>query len=138
SRARTFAERLDVPLAIVDKRRPKANVSEIMNIIGDVQGRNVLIVDDMIDTAGTLCNAAAAVKERGAKSVVACATHAVLSGPAIARIENSVLDEVIVLDTICLPREKQIARIKTLTVAPVLAEAIARIYSDKPVSSLFV
>ncbi|MEG2499768.1 MAG: ribose-phosphate pyrophosphokinase [Oscillospiraceae bacterium] len=138
TRARTFAERLDVPLAIVDKRRPKANVSEIVNIIGNVEGRDVLIVDDMIDTAGTLCNAAATVKERGAKSVIACATHGVLSGPALERISASALDEVVILDTICLPDEKRIDKIKILTVAPVLAEAVARIYSDKPISSLFV
>lgn len=137
-RARTFAERLDVPLAIVDKRRPRAGVSEVMNIIGDINGKDVIIVDDMIDTAGTLCNAAEAIKERGAKSVSACATHAVLSGPAIERIQNSVLEEVVLLDTILLPEEKRIEKIKVLSVAPVLAEAIARIYSDKPVSTLFV
>ena len=137
-RARTFAERLDVPLAIVDKRRPRAGVSEVMNIIGDINGTDVIIVDDMIDTAGTLCNAAEAIKERGAKSVSACATHAVLSGPAIERIQNSVLEEVVLLDTILLPEEKRIEKIKVLSVAPVLAEAIARIYSDKPVSTLFV
>ncbi|MDD3429816.1 MAG: ribose-phosphate pyrophosphokinase [Oscillospiraceae bacterium] len=138
NRARQFAERLDMPLAIVDKRRPKANVSEIMNIIGEVDGKHVIIVDDMIDTAGTLCNAAKAIKERGAKSVCACATHAVLSGPALERITDSVLEEVLVLDTIKLPAEKQIPKIKQLSVAPVFAEAIARIYSDKPISSLFV
>lgn len=137
-RARTFAERLDVPLAIVDKRRPKANESQIMNIIGEVEGRDVLIVDDMIDTAGTLCNAAAAIRERGARTVSACATHAVLSGPAVERLSQSVLEEVVVLDTIALPEEKRIEKIKVLSVAPVLAEAVARIYSDKPVSTLFV
>ena len=138
TRARGFAERLDLPLAIVDKRRPKANVSEVMNIIGSVQDKDVIILDDMIDTAGTLCNAAKAIKERGARSVTACATHGVLSGPAIERIQNSVLDEVVLLDTILLPEEKKIDKIKTLSVAPVFAEAIARIYSDKPVSTLFV
>ena len=138
ARARAFAERLDVPLAIVDKRRPRANVSEVMNIIGEVEGRDVVIVDDMIDTAGTLCNAAGAIKARGAKSVMACATHGVLSGPAIGRIRDSALDEVVLLDTIALPPEKQIEKIKVLSVAPVLAEAVARIYSDKPVSTLFV
>ena len=138
ARARAFAERLDVPLAIVDKRRPRANVSEVMNIIGEVEGRDVVIVDDMIDTAGTLCNAAGAIKARGAKSVTACATHGVLSGPAIGRIRDSALDEVVLLDTIALPPEKQIEKIKVLSVAPVLAEAVARIYSDKPVSTLFV
>ncbi|MEG0339563.1 MAG: ribose-phosphate pyrophosphokinase [Oscillospiraceae bacterium] len=138
SRNRAFAERLNVPLAIVDKRRPKPNESEIMNIIGEVQGKNVLIVDDMIDTAGTLCHAAEAVKARGAKTVTACATHAVLSGPAIERIRKSALDEVVLLDTIPLPECKKIAKIKVLSVASVLAEAVARIYSDKPVSTLFV
>ena len=138
ARARAFAERLDVPLAIVDKRRPRANVSEVMNIIGEVEGRDVVIVDDMIDTAGTLCNAAGAIQARGAKSVTACATHGVLSGPAIGRIRDSALDEVVLLDTIALPPEKQIEKIKVLSVAPVLAEAVARIYSDKPVSTLFV
>ncbi len=109
-----------------------------MNIIGEVEGRDVVIVDDMIDTAGTLCNAAGAIKARGAKSVTACATHGVLSGPAIGRIRDSALDEVVLLDTIALPPEKQIEKIKVLSVAPVLAEAVARIYSDKPVSTLFV
>ena len=109
-----------------------------MNIIGEVEGRDVVIVDDMIDTAGTLCNAAGAIKTRGAKSVTACATHGVLSGPAIGRIRDSALDEVVLLDTIALPPEKQIEKIKVLSVAPVLAEAVARIYSDKPVSTLFV
>lgn len=138
TRARTFAERLGLPLAIVDKRRPKANVSEVMNIIGDIKNKDVIILDDMIDTAGTLCGAAKAILEKGARSVCACATHAVLSGPAIDRIKDSVLDEVVLLDTIKLDSEKRIDKIKTLTVAPVLAEAIARIYSDKPVSTLFV
>ena len=109
-----------------------------MNIIGEVEGRDVVIVDDMIDTAGTLCNAAGAIKARGAKSVTACAPHGVLSGPAIGRIRDSALDEVVLLDTIALPPEKQIEKIKVLSVAPVLAEAVARIYSDKPVSTLFV
>lgn len=138
ARARQYAERLDVPLAIVDKRRPKANVSEIMNIIGEIEGRDVIIVDDMIDTAGTLCNAAKAIKERGAKTVCACATHAVLSGPAVQRLQESVLDEVVLLDTIRLPEEKRIDKFKVISVAPVLAEAVARIYADKPVSTLFV
>lgn len=136
-RARTFAERLGLPLAIVDKRRPRANVSEVMNIIGEVDGKDVIILDDMIDTAGTLCNAARAIKERGARSVVAGATHAVLSGPAIERLKDSVLDEIVLLDTIRLPEEKKFEKIRTLSVAPVFAEAIARIYSDKPVSTLF-
>ena len=138
SRARAMATKINAPLAIVDKRRPKANVMEVMNIVGDVKDKTCLIVDDMIDTAGTLCNAAGAIKARGAKSVTACATHGVLSGPAIGRIRDSALDEVVLLDTIALPPEKQIEKIKVLSVAPVLAEAVARIYSDKPVSTLFV
>ncbi len=139
NRARKFAERLELPLAIVDKRRSRANVSEVMNVIGDVAGRDVLILDDIIDTAGTLCNAAAAIKERGARSVAACATHGVLSGPAIERICESVIDEVVLLDTINIAEKaEQCNKIKVLTVAPVFAEAIARIYSDKPISSLFV
>lgn len=138
TRNRAFAERLDVPLAIVDKRRPKPNESEVMNIIGEVKGKNVLIVDDMIDTAGTLCHAAEAVKQRGAISVTACATHAILSGPAIERISKSALDEVVVLDTIPLPEAKRIAKIKQLSVAAMLAEAVARVYAEKPVSTLFV
>ncbi len=137
ARTRAFAERLDVPLAIVDKRRPKPNASEIMNIIGDIEGKNVIIVDDMIDTAGTLCNAACAVMERGAKSVTACATHAVLSGPAMERIQSSPLSEVVVLDTIAIPQERKIDKIKVMSCASVMAQAVERIYSDKPVSILF-
>ncbi len=139
TRARNFASRLDVPLAIVDKRRQRANVCEVMNIIGNVEGKRVILVDDMIDTAGTLCNAAKAIIEvGGAKEVTACATHGVLSGPAIERIQNSVLKEVVLLDTIALPEEKKIDKITQLKVGPVFAEAIERIYEDKPVSPLFV
>ena len=137
NRARGFAQRIDAPLVIVDKRRPKPNASEVMNIIGAIEGKDVLIVDDMIDTAGTLVNAANAVMERGAKSVSCCATHAVLSGPAIERLEGSCLREVVVLDTIHIPKEKRIKRMKVLSCSSVLAEAVARIYSDKPVSTLF-
>lgn len=138
TRARTFAERIGCPLAIVDKRRPKANVSEVMNIIGDVSGKKVILVDDMIDTAGTLCNSAGAILEKGgATEVVACATHGVLSGPAIDRIQNGPMKEVVLLDTIPLPGEKQIDKITVLPVAPLFAEAIDRIYGDKPVSPMF-
>ena len=137
NRARKIANRLDVPIAIIDKRRPKPNVSEIMNIIGDIKDKNLLIIDDIIDTAGTLCNAANALKERGAKSVRACATHGVLSGPAIQRIEESALEEIILLDTIQLPEEKQIDKIKTITATELFAEAIERIYKDVSVSTLF-
>ncbi len=139
TRSRKFAERLDAPLAIIDKRRPKANVSEVLNIIGDVAGKRVIIVDDMIDTAGTLCNAASAMMEKGgAREVYACATHGVLSGPALDRIEQSVIKELVLLDTIPMPKDAERARIKMLPIAPVFAEAIGRIYEDKPVSPLFV
>ena len=138
TRARNFAQRFDAPLAIVDKRRQKANVCEVMNIIGDVKDKRVILVDDMIDTAGTLCNAAKAIIEiGGAKEVYACATHGVLSGPAIERIQASPIKELVLLDTIVLPKEKQIDKIVTLPVAPVFAQAIQRIYADKPVSTLF-
>ena len=137
TRARNFATRLDVPIAIVDKRRPKANVCEVMNIIGDIKDKTCIIVDDMVDTAGTLCNGAKALKERGAKEVYACATHGVLSGPAIERISESVIDELVILDTICQPEEKKIAKIKSLSVADVFAEAIKRIYDDTSISEIF-
>lgn len=138
NRARKVAERLNCPMAIIDKRRPKANVMEVMNIIGNVEGKKCLLVDDMIDTAGTLCNAANALVEiGGATEVIACATHGVLSGPAIERIEKSALKEVVILDTIPLP-ENSGTKITQLPVAPVFAEAIERIYQDKPVSPLFV
>ena len=137
TRARNFAERIGCPLAIVDKRRPKANECEVMNIIGNVKGKKVILVDDMIDTAGTLCNAAKAIMENGALKVEACATHAVLSGPAIERLKDSPISEVTVLDTIDLPPEKVTPKIKVLPVAPVFAEAIERIYKDKPVSPMY-
>ena len=137
TRARKFADRLDVPLAIVDKRRPKANVCEVMNIIGDIKDKKIILVDDMIDTAGTLCNGVAALKERGAKEVYACATHGVLSGPAIERIQNSVIDELIILDTIDIPPEKRIDKIKVLSVAKAFAEVIERIHDNVSVSTLF-
>ncbi len=137
TRARKFASKIDVPLAIIDKRRPKANVSEVMNIIGDIKDKNVILVDDMIDTAGTIVNGAQALKDRGAKSVYACCSHAVLSGPAIERIQNSVIEELLVLDTVPLTPEKQIDKIKVLSVAPIFAEAIDRIYENVAVSPLF-
>lgn len=138
TRARNFAQRLDTPIAIVDKRRQKANVCEVMNIIGDVKDKNVILVDDMIDTAGTLCNAATALIEKGgAKDVYACATHGVLSGPAIERIEASPIKEVVLLDTVPLSKEKQLDKIITLPVGSVFAEAIERIYEDKPMSTMF-
>ena len=141
NRVRKFAEKLDIPLAIIDKRRPKANVSEVMNIIGDVKGKKCIILDDMVDTAGTLCNAAKALIEvGGAKSVTACATHGPLSGPAIQRIKDSVLEELVLLDTIPVSDEKkeECGKITILPVAPRFAEAIERIYGDRPVSPLFI
>ena len=138
TRARTFATRLGCPLAIVDKRRQKANVSEVMNIIGDVRGKKVILIDDMVDTAGTLCNSAQALIDKGgATEVIACATHGVLSGPAIERLQNSCIKELILLDTIPLPLEKAIPKITLLPVAPLFAEAIERIYEDKPVSTMY-
>lgn len=137
ARARTFAQYLDAPIAIVDKRRPKDNVSEVMNIIGDVRDKNLIILDDMIDTAGTLCNAAEALKKFGAKNIYACCTHPVLSGPAIERIANSDLTEVIVLDTIPLPEDKKIDKIKVLTTAHLFASAIDKIFECESVSVLF-
>ncbi|MFI3116083.1 MAG: ribose-phosphate pyrophosphokinase [Clostridia bacterium] len=138
TRARQFTDRLDCPLAIVDKRRPMANVSEVMNIIGDVAGKKVVLVDDIIDTAGTLVNAANALIEMGgATEIYACATHGVLSGNAIEKIENSIIKEVILLDTIALTDDKKSDKIQQVPIAPVLAEAIARIYEEKEISSLF-
>lgn len=137
TRARNFAQRLDVPIAIIDKRRPKANVSEVMNIIGEIKDKNVILVDDMIDTAGTIVHGATALMERGAKKVYACCTHGVLSGPAIERISSSCIEQLIMLDTIPQPKEKQIDKIKLLSVAPVFGEAIERIYEEVSVSPLF-
>lgn len=136
-RARTFATKLEVPLAIIDKRRPKANISEIMNIIGEVKGKRVILIDDMIDTAGTICNAANALKERGATGVYACCTHGVLSGPAIERIEDSAIEELVVLNTIVIPENKKISKIKEISVAAIFADAIRRIHEDLSVSKLF-
>jgi ribose-phosphate pyrophosphokinase len=138
-RARALAKRLGCDLAIIDKRRPKANVSEVMNIIGEVEGRNCVIMDDMVDTAGTLCKAAEVLKERGAKKVVAYCTHPVLSGPAIDRIANSPLDELVVTDTIPLSAAGQAcSKIRQLTSAPLLAETFKRIVKGDSVISLFV
>ncbi len=138
-RARAFAKRLDAGLAIIDKRREKANVSEVMHIIGEVEGRDALLLDDMIDTAGTLTNAARALKENGARRVFAAATHPVLSGPAVDRIVDSPLEQVVVTDTIPLSaRARESGKIHAVTVAGLLAEAIRRITECGSVSSLFV
>lgn len=137
SRSRKFAEKLEAPLAIIDKRRPKANVCEIMNIIGDVRGKRAILVDDIIDTAGTIVGAANALADIGAKEVYACCTHGVLSGPAIERIKNSPIKELVTLNTIPLRKEKRIDKITVLSVADVFAEAIERIYGDISISTLF-
>lgn len=138
-RARAFAKRLDAGLAIIDKRRSGPNVSQVMHIIGDVAGQTCLIVDDMIDTAGTLCQAAEALKEHGARAVYATATHPVLSGPALERISQSCLEEVVVTNTIPTGDKLEACpKLRTLSVAPLLAEAIRRIHGDESVSSLFV
>ncbi len=138
-RARAFAKRMECPLAIIDKRRTDVNVAEVMHIIGDVEGQHCLIVDDLIDTAGTLVKAAEALLKQGAKSVRACATHAVLSGPAVERIENSEIEEVIVTNSIPLgDHADSCRRIKVLSVAPLLAKAIQSIHEDGSVSTLFV
>ncbi|MEZ5544962.1 MAG: ribose-phosphate diphosphokinase [Lysobacteraceae bacterium] len=140
ARARAIAKRLDdAELAIIDKRRPKANVATVMNIIGDVAGKTCVLVDDIVDTAGTLCAAAAALKDNGAKKVVAYCTHPVLSGPAIANLENSRLDQLIVTDTIPLsPEARACSRIRQLSVAEILAETIRRVAYGESVSSLYV
>ena len=132
-----MAEPLNCPIAIVDKRRPKPNVSEIMNIIGDIEGKNCVLLDDMIDTAGTITNAANAIKEMGAKSVKACATHPVLSGPAIERIEASAIEELVILNTMPVPKEKMLDKIKVLSVGPVFAEALTRIHCNESISKIF-
>ncbi|MCK6534771.1 MAG: ribose-phosphate pyrophosphokinase [Polyangiaceae bacterium] len=138
-RARAYSKRLGASLAIVDKRRERANVSEVMNIIGDVEGKDCIIVDDIIDTAGTLCNAARALMDYGAKSVVACASHGVFSGPAIQRIQESALKEVVVTNSIAPSEEARACdKIKVLSIGRLLGEAIRRIHNSDSVSSLFV
>ncbi|WP_279128403.1 ribose-phosphate diphosphokinase, partial [Helicobacter winghamensis] len=135
ARARYFAKLLGLDIVIVDKRREKANESEVMNVIGSVEGKDVILIDDMIDTAGTMVKAASAFKQKGATSVIALGTHAVFSGPAYDRIANSEIDEVIVTDTI--PLQQSCEKIKILSVAPLFAEVIRRINNDESVNSLF-
>ncbi|PWF99321.1 ribose-phosphate diphosphokinase [Levilactobacillus bambusae] len=137
TRARAMAEFLKTPIAIIDKRRPKANVAEIMNIIGDVKGKRCIMIDDMIDTAGTLTLGSQALIDAGASDVYACATHPVLSGPAIERLENSPLKEIVVTDSIQLPESKKIDKIVQISVAPLIGTAIKRINENKPLSPLF-
>ncbi|MBR2988679.1 MAG: ribose-phosphate diphosphokinase, partial [Clostridia bacterium] len=138
SRARTIATKLDCPLAIVDKRRPKANVMEVMNIVGDVKGKTCLLVDDMIDTAGTITQGAKALVEvGGAKEVYVCCTHAVMSGPAIERMKNSVIKKVYMLNTIELTEEKQLPMFEEISVAPIFATAIKNIFEELPLSNIY-
>ena len=138
TRARKMAEFLHAPIAIVDKRRPKANVAEVMNIIGEVKGKVAVLIDDMIDTAGTITLAAQAIKDAGAEEVYACCTHAVLSGPALERINDSVIKEVVVTDSIEVPEEKTGGKIVQISVDQLMAEAIRRIHENRSVSPLFI
>ena len=137
TRARNVAAKLNCPMAIIDKRRPKANQVEVMNIIGDVKGKKCLMVDDMIDTAGTICQGAAALHANGASEIYACCTHAVLSGPAIERIQNSAITKLVVLDTIPLTEEKKLDKIEVLSVAKLFAVAIENIYFDRKMSDIY-
>ncbi|MCX4384431.1 MAG: ribose-phosphate pyrophosphokinase [Clostridia bacterium] len=137
NRARKVAERLNCQMAIIDKRRPKANVMEVMNIIGNVEGKKCLLVDDMIDTAGTIVQGAQALVDKGATEIYACCTHAVLSGPAIDRLEKSPIKELVMLDTIHLPEEKMLPKMKILTTADIFAAAIENVYLDKPMSKIY-
>lgn len=137
TRARNLAQVLNCPIAIVDKRRPEPNKSEIMNIIGNIEGKNCIILDDMIDTAGTICNAANAIKDMGAKAVYAGATHAVLSGPAIERLDASAIEELVLLNTIQMPEEKVIDKMTFLSVAPLFANAMSLIHKNDSISTLF-
>jgi ribose-phosphate pyrophosphokinase len=137
TRARDLAERIGAPIAIIDKRRPEPNVAEIMNIIGDINGKNVIMIDDIIDTAGTISQGAKALKEWGARDIYICCTHPVLSGPAMKRLEESPAGEILVTNTIHVPQEKVLSKMKILSVAPLLGEAIIRIHEDLSVSKLF-
>ncbi|WML55490.1 ribose-phosphate diphosphokinase [Neobacillus sp. PS3-12] len=137
TRARKMAERLKAPIAIIDKRRPRPNVAEVMNIVGNIEGKIAILIDDIIDTAGTITLAANALVENGAKEVYACCTHPVLSGPAIERIQNSKIKELVITNTINLPEEKRMDKIVELSVAPLIGEAIIRVHEEQSVSTLF-
>ena len=137
TRARKMADRLKAPIAIIDKRRPRPNVAEVMNIIGNIEGKTCILIDDIIDTAGTITLAANALVENGAKEVYACCTHPVLSGPAIERIQNSQIKELAVTNSIALPDEKKIDKITELSVGSLIAEAIIRVHEEESVSTLF-
>ena len=136
-RARSLAKWLHSPLAIIDKRRAKANVSEVMNIIGDVKGKKAILIDDMIDTAGTICNAAAALKEKGAIEVYGCATHAIFSGPAVERLKESAFSEIVVTDTVELPEDKIFDKLRILSTSKMFAETIKRVVVSEAISDLF-
>jgi ribose-phosphate pyrophosphokinase len=137
TRARKLAERLKAPIAIIDKRRPRPNVAEVMNIVGNIEGKIAILIDDIIDTAGTITLAANALVENGAREVYACCTHPVLSGPAIERIQNSKIKELVITNSIALPEEKKTNKIINLSVAPLLGEAIIRVHEEQSVSTLF-
>jgi ribose-phosphate pyrophosphokinase len=137
-RARFLGKKLNANLAIIDKRRPQANESIVMNIIGDVRDKNCLLLDDMIDTAGTICKGAKALLENGAKSVICCATHGVLSGDAVNNLNSTEFTEIVLSNTIQIPESKNINKLKTLSVAPIFAEAIQRIHNEESISSLFI
>ncbi len=137
TRARDMAERIGAPIAIIDKRRPEPNVAEVMNIIGAIQGKTVIMIDDIIDTAGTINQGAIALKKWGAGDIYICCTHAVLSGPALSRLQEAPIKEVLVTNTIVVPASKIISKMKVLSVAPLLGEAIIRIHEDLSVSKLF-
>lgn len=137
TRARKLADRLKAPIAIIDKRRPRPNVAEVMNIVGNVEGKTAILIDDIIDTAGTITLAAKAISESGAKEVYACCTHPVLSGPAMERISNSQIKELVVTNSIALSPEKKTDQVVELSVAPLIGEAIIRVHEDQSVSTLF-
>ncbi|MBO5772200.1 MAG: ribose-phosphate pyrophosphokinase [Clostridia bacterium] len=137
ARSRSLATKINAPLSIIDKRRPKANVMEVMNIIGNVEGKVCLMMDDMIDTGGTITQGAQALIDNGAKEVIVCCSHAVFSGPAIERLQNSAITKVVALDTIEIPKEKYFDKLEVVSIADSFAEVIDRIYTDKPVSKLF-
>ncbi|UOQ44252.1 ribose-phosphate diphosphokinase [Halobacillus salinarum] len=137
SRARRMANILDAPIAFIDKRRPEPHAAEVMNVVGSIEGRNVIIVDDMIDTAETIIQAASALTESGVKNIYACGTHAVLSDPAVTKIENSPVKELVFTNSVYLPEEKKIDKMKTLSVGPLLADALLRVQHEVSVSALF-
>jgi ribose-phosphate pyrophosphokinase len=137
TRARQLADRLHAPIAIIEKRRPMPGVAEVMNLIGNVEGRTAVMIDDIVDTAGSLTEGANALIKFGAKEVYACCTHGVLSDPAVARIEASTIKELVITNTIPLPPEKENAKIRVLSIAPLLGEAILRIFGELPVSRMF-